>query len=88
MANQSTDTSLFALIGAFSSGLDVFKKLKKRRRKQVQQQPEDEELRLRRSLQKGPLDLQSEYNRNYAVQGDKYREGDCMSVQSLLLSVY
>jgi hypothetical protein len=80
MATQTTDSSLLALIGAFTTGLDVFKKLKKKRRKAVESQLTDEELRLRRSLQKGPLDLQQEYTQNYALQGDRFRQGDCKTL--------
>jgi hypothetical protein len=80
MAAQTTDSSVFALIGAFTSGLDVFKKLKKKRRKVSEAQLRDEELRLRRSLQRGPLDIQQEYSQNYAVQGDRFRQGDCKTL--------
>jgi hypothetical protein len=74
---QTTDSSVFALIGAFTSGLDVLKKLKKKRRKSTETKVEDDEIRLRRSLQKGPIDLHQEYNQNYTRYGDRYREGDC-----------
>src|ERR1700761_7704810 len=79
--NQTTDSSIFAIIAAFASGLDVVKKLKKRRKKSQDKAArlDDEEIRLSRSLQKGSIDIRQEYARNHALFGDRYREGDCMS---------
>ncbi len=76
MTGNTTDSSVFALISAFTNGLDVFKKLKRERRKKGDSIPV-EEVRLSRSLRKGPSDIKVEYDRNYLVQGERFREGDC-----------
>lgn len=81
MTGQTTDSSVFALISAFTSGLDVFKKLKKKRKRKGD--PVDtEEARLSLSLKRGPTDIQQEYSKNYSIQGERYREGDCMAIFS------
>jgi predicted Zn-dependent peptidase len=79
--NQSTDSSVFALISAFTNGLDVFKKLRERKAKKKRKQQEEleaakEEVRLSQSLSRGPMDIRSEYENNYALHGERYREGD------------
>ena len=73
MTAQSTDGCVLALIGSFTNGLDVFKKLRKRRKKI---DADDAESRLTRSLQRGPIDICHEYDRNHAVQGEVFRRGD------------
>jgi hypothetical protein len=88
MARQTTDSSVSAVVGAFGSGLNVFEKLKKKRRKTVEARLEDEEVRLRRSLQKGPIDIQQAYNRNFTLQGARYREGDCKIPNTVTVGEY
>jgi hypothetical protein len=73
MAAQSTDGCVLALIGSFANGLDVFKKLRKKRKKA---NADDDESRLTRSLQRGPIDIRQEYDRNYIAQGETFRKGD------------
>jgi hypothetical protein len=72
---NTTDSSVSALIAAFNSGLDVLKKLKPKRRKKGDGVPLDE-ARLSRSLRKGPSELRHEYDKNYQLQGERFREGD------------
>jgi hypothetical protein len=80
MAAQSTDSCVLTLIGSFLNGLDVFKKLRKKKKKTNADDPES---RLTRSLQRGPIDIRQEYERNYAVQGERFRKGDG-TIDSLL----
>jgi hypothetical protein len=81
MARQSTDTEVLALVGAFGNGLNVFEKLKKKRKRtkphKAQARGEDEEGRLRRSLRQGPIDIHEKYSQSYSLQGERFREGDC-----------
>jgi hypothetical protein len=74
MPAQSTDGCVLALISSFLNGLDVFKKLKKKKKKN--DNGDDDESKLTRSLQKGPIDIRQEYNRNYSLQGERFRAGD------------
>jgi hypothetical protein len=85
MPNQTTDSSVQALVAAFSGALDVFKRIRLRRRKK---RLSDEEVRLTSSLRRGPHDIQNEYNRNYKIAGEKFRNGDCMAKTTALSSVY
>jgi hypothetical protein len=78
---QSTDSSVFALISSFTSGLDVFRKLRERKSKKKRKKEEElaaahEEARLSSSLTRGPVDIHNEYQSNYALHGERFREGD------------
>jgi hypothetical protein len=73
MAAQSTDGCVLALVSSFANGLNVFKKLHKTRKKPS---ADDDEARLARSLQRGPIDIGREYDRNYVAQGESFRKGD------------
>ncbi|KAF2667056.1 hypothetical protein BT63DRAFT_328245 [Microthyrium microscopicum] len=85
---QSTDSSVLALITSFTSGLDVFKKLKKRRKRKKEEKAALDETRLSSSLKKGPLDIHAEYSKNYALQGERFREGDIhASLTAVLLKL-
>jgi hypothetical protein len=75
MARTTTDSSVAALINAFVSAFDVFKKLKRKRGKKGDRL-RDEETRLSKSLRRAPGDLRVEYERNQASQGERFREGD------------
>lgn len=80
---QSTDSSVFALISSLTSGLDVFRKLKVKRHRRKHKKEEEaaavrerEEARLSHSLTRGPAEIQTEYEQNLAIHGERYREGD------------
>ena len=85
---QTTNSCVVSLIDAFASGLEVFKKVRERRRgtrktrrgraQTALQEKSGDELRLSRSLRKGPVDIQNEYERHYRVKGERYAVGDCM----------
>jgi hypothetical protein len=76
MARTTTDSSVAALVNAFISGFDVFKKMK-RKRGRKEERLQDEEARLSKSLRRAPGDLRHEYERNQALQGERFQEGDC-----------
>jgi len=85
---QTTDSCVVSLIAAFSSGLDVFKKLRERRRdkrktrrsrtRKAPQEKSGDELQLSKSLRRGPVDIQNEYERHYRAKGERFAVGDCM----------
>jgi hypothetical protein len=84
MARTTTDSSVAALINAFVSAFDVFKKLKRRRSKKGDRL-QDEEARLSKSLRRAPGDLRVEYERNQALQGERFREGDSEKTSTSLM---
>jgi len=85
---QTTDSCVVSLIAAFSSGLEVFKKLRERRRgkrkpkraraQTTLQEKSGDELRLSKSLRKGPVDIHNEYEKHYRNKGERFAIGDCI----------
>ena len=85
---QRTDSCVFSLVTAFTSGLDVFKKFrgrkhkKKSKRAQVQAaaslEKTGEELRLSKSLRRGTADIRGEYEKHYSGYGERFAVGDRM----------
>lgn len=81
---STTNASVLSIIAAFTSGIDVFKKLSKRRHKkpckgansQANEQNR-EELQLSRSLRRGPVDIQWKHERHVQGAGQLYAVGDC-----------
>ncbi|KAK6443704.1 hypothetical protein LTR95_000531 [Oleoguttula sp. CCFEE 5521] len=89
MADTSVSSSILAIIGSFASGLDVFKKLRekrrhRRRRVKPDQQIDSSEIRLSRSLRQGPEDIGREYQ-SYAqsLVGERVAAGDAIAQNSL-----
>lgn len=82
MAHPDVSDSIFSIIAAFTSGLDVFKKVRDRRGKQKSKKgakadkKSGEELKLSQSLRQGPRDIQHEYDRSYAALGERFAKGD------------
>ena len=79
--------SVLAIVGAFTNGLDVFKRLRERRRRRkstkkphratpAQIEPSGDELQLSNSLRQNPVDIQRHYETNYAAVGEKFAQGD------------
>ncbi|KAF2260978.1 hypothetical protein CC78DRAFT_619790 [Lojkania enalia] len=78
------------LIHAFTNGLNIFKKLRERRRKRksrkhrAQSDPASgAELRLSNSLRRGPAEIQSSYEKHYGKVGDRFARGDAIAHASL-----
>jgi hypothetical protein len=80
MGRHTIDLSVLELIRSFSNGIELFNKKGKKKKLRNENRAEDDEGRLRKSLQRGPIDLQQEYNRNYTAQGDRFRHGDCETI--------
>lgn len=79
------------LIDAFTNGLNIFKRLRERRRKhkarKQSQAPEvvsSAELQLSNSLRRGPQDLAEKYEECYghSGMGHRFAKGDCKSTHS------
>jgi len=83
MAQTSVSSSILAIIASFSSGLNVVKRLREKRKSRNTRSKQNardggEELRLSRSLQKGPEDIGWEYQTYSQQFGDRYAVGDGM----------
>ncbi|KAF2459694.1 hypothetical protein BDY21DRAFT_362382 [Lineolata rhizophorae] len=89
--------SVSSIIAAFTSGLHVLKRLRERRRQKKHSKPKTknrktnvqrkeqsgDELDLSRSLRRGPQDIQHEYDRKFAVAGNRFSRGDAIAHASL-----
>jgi hypothetical protein len=74
------------LIRAFTDGLDIFKRLRERRRKrkstkksrekQTSDKDDGAELKLSESLRRGPRDIQERYEKCYGEKGERFARGD------------
>ncbi|KAH7394073.1 hypothetical protein DE146DRAFT_616474 [Phaeosphaeria sp. MPI-PUGE-AT-0046c] len=78
------------LIHAFANGLNIFKKLRERRRKrkarkdhQASDSAESDELQLSKSLKRGPQELADKYDACYTQSGHSFAKGDAIAHASL-----
>ncbi|KAK4556359.1 hypothetical protein LTR86_006503 [Recurvomyces mirabilis] len=89
MAHTNVSSCVLSIIASFSSGLDVFKKLhdkrkrKKRSSSKIPAQLNDEEVRLVRSLRRGPEDIGREYLLRSQRSGEYFAVGDAAAQTSL-----
>ena len=82
MPDTNVSSCVLNILGSFTNSLGLFKKLREKRlqkrRWRKNEQAEDEELRLSRSLRQGPADIQREYHRSVLTAGDQFEIGDGM----------
>lgn len=89
MAHTNVASCVISIVGSFSNGLDVFKKLREKSQRKRRPKKNDtvdrEELRLSRSLRQGQEDIGREYQNNVYVAGDQFAIGDgtCSRFQGL-----
>ena len=80
MAHSNVASCVLSIVGSFSNGLDVFKKLKEKRARRKKPKKSDvvdgEEMRLSRSLRRGLEDIGREYQNNFFTVGDQFAVGD------------
>ena len=82
MTQTSVATCVLSIISSFSSGLDVFKKFRelgKKKESKSKKRPairDDDEVRLVTSLQRGPEDIGTEYQKSISVIGEHFAQGD------------
>ncbi len=80
MAYTNVASCVISIVGSFSNGLDVFKKLREERRRRKRSKKVDivdeEELRLSKSLRQGPEDIAREYQRSVCAAGQDFEVGD------------
>jgi hypothetical protein len=86
MAACEVSQIVTSIISAYNSGLDVFKKLKcKKRHKSSSKETKtiQEEALLQSSLQHRPRDIRTVYNNNVAVLGHRFEIGDTIAHSAL-----
>ncbi|TKA74375.1 hypothetical protein B0A49_02210 [Cryomyces minteri] len=87
MSGTGVSDSVFSIIAAFTSGLDVFKKLqtkgKRKRKSEDVHLDREAELQLSNSLRKGPSDIRKEYERDVRDLGERFAAGDAIAKASL-----
>lgn len=76
MAQTSVSSSVLSIIASFSSGLNVIKRLKERRKSRKTSKTNSDELNLSRSLRKGPEAIGWEYQTYSQQLGEGYAVGD------------
>ncbi|KAK7610206.1 hypothetical protein JOL62DRAFT_557142 [Phyllosticta paracitricarpa] len=97
-AQAKVEASVFAITTAFTSGLDVFRKLRERRARRkktrkahgrrthaiaAQEHLSDDESQLAKSLQRGPVEIQDRYELNRSHAGERFARGDATAHASL-----
>ncbi|KAK7522617.1 uncharacterized protein IWZ02DRAFT_377592 [Phyllosticta citriasiana] len=97
-AQAKVEASVFAITTAFTSGLDVFRKLRERRARRkktrkahgrrshaiaAQEHVSDDESQLAKSLQRGPVEIQVRYELNRSHAGERFARGDATAHASL-----
>ncbi|KAK8163106.1 hypothetical protein BKA80DRAFT_343526 [Phyllosticta citrichinensis] len=96
-AQGKVEASVFAIVTAFTSGLDVCRKLRDRRGKRKKSRKTDsskahptpvldcldDELQLGKSLQRGPVEIQDRYQLNRSHAGERFAQGDAIAHASL-----
>ncbi|KAK5126258.1 hypothetical protein LTR85_010493 [Meristemomyces frigidus] len=87
MAHTNVSSCVLSIVASFSSGLDVFKKLRERRRRKRRsksgEKGDEDELCLTKSLRQGPEDIGREYQRSVQAAGDYFAVGDAIAQTSL-----
>ena len=81
----TTDNCVHSIVEAFHRSLDVLRKLRRHRRSPgkassakdiTKTQMSSDELELSKSLRRSPVDVQQEYERHRAVNGERFALGD------------
>ncbi|KAK4896299.1 hypothetical protein LTR27_005821 [Elasticomyces elasticus] len=87
MAQTNVSSCVLSIVASFSSGLDVFKQFREKRRRKQSYKSNDKldagELRLARSLRQGQEDIGREYLQNVKTAGDQFAVGDVIAQTSL-----
>ncbi|KAI9838555.1 MAG: hypothetical protein M1819_004864 [Sarea resinae] len=88
MSGSEVKGIITSIIAAFSSGLDVLRRVREKRRvgksfKHNIERQDPDELRLLTSMQKGPEVVRDEYEHGFARVGDTFAAGDVVAQASL-----
>lgn len=87
-AGQSSEADVSGcvarLIHAFTDGLNIFRRVRERRRKKKAKKNREKadkedggEVQLSKSLRRGPKELQARYAKCYGQKGESFAKGDC-----------
>ncbi len=81
MAQSDVSGSVLSIIAAFTSGLDIFKKLREKSPPKKSKRAHDsgrrkQESQLSKSLHKGRVEIHKEYERNLDRAGARFATGD------------
>lgn len=84
MAACEVSQIIASIVSAYNSGLDVFKRIKRRRKSSTKDTKlAEEEATLQRSLEHRPKDITSEYEKSVARLGPRFEIGDTIAHSSL-----
>jgi hypothetical protein len=76
------NAAVSTLLGAFSSGIAIIKRLRRRRHEEgwptTNSSIKREEIRLAKSLKRNRADVQTAYTQDLTKFGSRFAEGDCM----------
>jgi hypothetical protein len=78
MSGLEVAACVTSIISAFGTGLDVLRVMRAKRqaKKLKRQQVLQNELQVQQSLERGPLEIQAEYDRYFARMGERFAAGD------------
>lgn len=79
MSGKEVSTSVISIIAAFTSGLDILRKVRgKYRRSKVKNKDVDleKETRLDKSLKRGTFEIENEYAAGLSTFGERFMTGD------------
>ena len=85
MSGLEVAACVASIISAFGTGLDVFRKIRAKRRARKlkrSQQSLQNELQIQQSLERSPLEIQAEYDRYFSSLGERFAAGDRMLLSS------
>ncbi|KAL9096323.1 MAG: hypothetical protein Q9165_001320 [Trypethelium subeluteriae] len=80
---QGTQSTVFGIIAAFASGLDVLKKFRAQDRGRRRRPDSSDELQLSKSLRRSPTEIHNHYERGYNTFSNRFADGDVVAQAAL-----
>ncbi|KAL9065390.1 MAG: hypothetical protein Q9157_007486 [Trypethelium eluteriae] len=80
---QGTQSTVFGIIAAFASGLDVLKKFRAQDRGRRRRPDSSDELQLSKTLRKSPAEIHNHYERGYNTFSNRFADGDVVAQAAL-----
>lgn len=72
------------IIVAFADGMEVFQRIRRKSKLRKPKKQANEDNRLEASLQRGPTQVNAEYNQNHERLGERFARGDGTILPSFL----